>query len=71
MSLILTEEQKMLKDSAREFLEINSPLESFRTLRDNDYKSYDSDVWRGFVEMGNIKIHFFYNIWVRFMNPIT
>ena len=52
MSLILTEEQKMLKDSAREFLEINSPLESFRTLRDNDYKSYDSDVWRGFVEMG-------------------
>ncbi len=52
MSLILTEEQKMLKDSAREFLEINSPLESFRTLRDNDYKPYDHDVWKGFVEMG-------------------
>ena len=42
----------MLKDSAREFLEINSPLESFRTLRDNDYKPYDHDVWKGFVEMG-------------------
>ena len=52
MALILTEEQKMLKDSAREFLQINSPIESFRALRDNDYKSYDSNVWKGFVEMG-------------------
>jgi alkylation response protein AidB-like acyl-CoA dehydrogenase len=52
MSLILTEEQKMLKDSAREFLLANSPLDSFRTLRDNDYKPYDYDVWKGFVEMG-------------------
>ena len=49
MSLILTEEQKMLKDSAREFLLANSPLDSFRTLRDNDYKPYDYDVWKGFV----------------------
>ena len=52
MALILTEEQKMLKDSAKEFLQLNSSLENFRYLRDNGYKSYDPDIWKGFVEMG-------------------
>ena len=52
MSLILTEEQRMLKESASEFLLTNAPLESFRKLRDNNYQSYDPKVWEGFVEMG-------------------
>ena len=52
MALILNEEQKMLKDSANEFLAINAPIEQFRTLRDNDYQPYDSDLWQEIVEMG-------------------
>ena len=52
MPLTLTEEQKMLKEAAREFLLTNSPIESFRELRDNNYQSYDPKVWEGFVEMG-------------------
>jgi len=52
MPLILTEEQKMLKEAASEFLLTNSPIESFRELRDNNYQSYDPKVWEGFVEMG-------------------
>ena len=52
MALILTEAQKMLKESAMEFMTTNSPLESFRELRDNNYKTYDPKVWEGFVEMG-------------------
>ena len=52
MPLILTEEQKMLKEAANEFLQTNSPLESFRKLRDDNYKSFDPKVWEGFIEMG-------------------
>ena len=52
MPLILTEEQKMLKEAANEFLQTNSPLESFRNLRDDDYNSFDPKVWEGFIEMG-------------------
>ena len=52
MSLTLTEEQKMLKEAASEFMLTNSPLESFRKLRDNNYQSYDPKVWEGFIEMG-------------------
>ena len=52
MPLTLTEEQKMLKEAASEFLLTNSPIESFRELRDNNYQSYDPKVWEGFVEMG-------------------
>ena len=52
MALILTEEQKMLKEAANEFLLSNAPIDSFRKLRDDNYKSYDPKVWEGFVEMG-------------------
>lgn len=52
MPLILTEEQKMLKEAANEFLQTNSPLESFRKLRDDNYKSFDPKVWEVFIEMG-------------------
>ena len=45
MSLTLTEEQKMLKEAASEFMLTNSPLESYRKLRDNNYQSYDPKVW--------------------------
>ena len=52
MALILNEEQKMLKDSANEFLAANAPVEQFRTLRDNHYEAFDADLWPAMVEMG-------------------
>jgi acyl-CoA dehydrogenase len=52
MALILNEEQKMLKDSANEFLAANAPVEQFRTLRDNNYEAFDTDLWPSIVEMG-------------------
>lgn len=52
MALILNEEQKMLKDSANEFLAMNAPVEQFRTLRDNNYQAFDQDLWQEIVEMG-------------------
>jgi len=52
MALTLNEEQKMLKDSAQEFLAMNAPVEQFRTLRDDNYTPFDQDLWREIVEMG-------------------
>ena len=52
MALILNDEQKMLKDSAKEFLAINAPVEQFRTLRDNNYQAFDPDLWKDIIEMG-------------------
>tara|TARA_B100000768_G_scaffold179950_2_gene198766 strand:- start:291 stop:1412 length:1122 start_codon:yes stop_codon:yes gene_type:complete len=52
MALIITEEQKLLKDSATEFLAINSPIEKFRELRDNNYITFDEVLWTKIVEMG-------------------
>jgi len=52
MALILSEEQKMLKDSAKEFLAINAPVDQFRNLRDNNYQPFDPELWKEIVEMG-------------------
>ena len=52
MALILSEEQKLLKDSATEFLAMNAPVEQFRDLRDNNYKAFDESLWTKIVEMG-------------------
>ena len=51
MALTLNEEQKMLKDSAQEFLAMNAPVEQFRTLRDDNYTPFDQDLWREIIEM--------------------
>ena len=52
MTLILNEEQKLLKTSTKEFLESKSPLSALRTLRDNGFETYDKDLWIEMVEMG-------------------
>ena len=52
MSLVLKEEQKMLKTSAKEFLDNKFPLSNFRKYRDNDFKSLDFDLWTEMAEMG-------------------
>ena len=53
MALVLTEEQQMLKNSAKEFFNGNSPVSALRALRDNkDELGFDKRVWQEMVNMG-------------------
>lgn len=53
MALVLTEEQDMLKTSARDFLKEKSPVAALRKLRDdNNPQGYDTKVWQEMVEAG-------------------
>ena len=53
MALILTEEQTMLRDSARTFMADNAPITQLRKLRDtNDGDGYSKPVWANFADMG-------------------
>lgn len=53
MPLILTEEQSMLRDSARIFLADNAPVSQLRHLRDvKDAEGYSRSLWGKFAEMG-------------------
>jgi alkylation response protein AidB-like acyl-CoA dehydrogenase len=53
MALILTEEQTMLRDSARAFMADNAPITQLRKLRDtNDGDGYSKPVWASFADMG-------------------
>ena len=53
MPLILSEEQTMLRDSARSFLSDQSPVSALRQLRDSaDATGFSRSLWRKFAEMG-------------------
>ncbi len=53
MPLILTEEQTMLRDSARDFLADKAPVTQLRQLRDTkDATGFSSALWKEFAEMG-------------------
>jgi alkylation response protein AidB-like acyl-CoA dehydrogenase len=53
MALVLNEEQQMLKESAKGFLQGNAPVEALRALRDErDSTGYSKDLWRQMAEMG-------------------
>ncbi len=53
MALILTEEQGMLRDSAKSFLADNAPVSQLRQLRDSRSEDgYDRSLWKQFAEMG-------------------
>ena len=53
MPLILTEEQAMLRDSARDFLAAQAPVSQLRALRDTaDVSGFSRDLWARFAEMG-------------------
>ncbi|MEH6550178.1 MAG: acyl-CoA dehydrogenase family protein [Pseudomonadales bacterium] len=53
MALVLNEEQRFLKDTAKEFIKANSPVEALRQLRDNkDELGYDPDLWKEMAELG-------------------
>ena len=53
MPLVLTEEQEMLRESARGFLEEKAPVAALRKLRDsNDATGFSRDLWKEMAEMG-------------------
>ena len=53
MSMILNEEQNMLKDSAKGFCTNSAPIEQMRKLRDeNNVDGFDRDTWKSMVELG-------------------
>jgi acyl-CoA dehydrogenase len=53
MPLVLNEEQRLLQDTAREFLDSNAPVEALRKLRDQrDPLGYAPDLWRQMAELG-------------------
>src|SRR3954454_23196449 len=53
MPLLLTEEQSMLRDSARGFIGDKAPVSHLRALRDGkDATGFSRELWRAFAELG-------------------
>jgi alkylation response protein AidB-like acyl-CoA dehydrogenase len=53
MALVLTEEQSMLRDSARGLISDKAPVSHLRQLRDaGDATGFSRELWRTFAEMG-------------------
>jgi alkylation response protein AidB-like acyl-CoA dehydrogenase len=53
MALVLTEEQSMLRDSARGLIGDKAPVSHLRQLRDSkDATGFSRELWKGFAEMG-------------------
>jgi hypothetical protein len=53
MALVLTEEQSMLRDSARGLISDKAPVSHLRQLRDSkDATGFSRDLWKFFAEMG-------------------
>jgi alkylation response protein AidB-like acyl-CoA dehydrogenase len=53
MALVLTDEQRMLRDNARGFLSKNAPIAHLRQLRDSrDAEGFSRQLWKSFAELG-------------------
>src|SRR3974390_1134522 len=53
MALVLTEEQSMLRDSARGLISDKAPVSHLRQLRDaKDATGFSRELWKSFGEMG-------------------
>ncbi|MDB4154916.1 acyl-CoA dehydrogenase family protein [Gammaproteobacteria bacterium] len=53
MSLVLSEDQQLLKDSAKAFVDQNAPVSVLRGLRDSkDAQGHDQNLWRQMLELG-------------------
>ncbi|MBR1266798.1 acyl-CoA dehydrogenase family protein [Bradyrhizobium sp. AUGA SZCCT0222] len=53
MALVLTEEQSMLRDSARGLISDKAPVSHLRALRDaKDATGFSRELWKAFAEMG-------------------
>ena len=59
MALVLTEEQELLRHSAREFVTKNSPLKRVRALRDSrDPVGFSRELWSEMAQLGWLGIIF-------------
>ena len=53
MALLLNDEQRLLRDSAQDFLTTRSPVAALRALRDRrDERGYDPQLWHDIAELG-------------------
>ena len=53
MALVLSEDQQLLKDSAKNFCEQNAPVSVLRGLRDSkDEQGYDQTIWSQMIDLG-------------------
>ena len=53
MSMVLNEEQNMLKDAVRDFCTNSAPIAQLRKLRDEQNETgFDQDTWQQMVELG-------------------
>ncbi|MDB9712456.1 acyl-CoA/acyl-ACP dehydrogenase [Flavobacteriaceae bacterium] len=52
MALVLNEEQQLLKESVKDFLETNAPVGALRKLRDENDSDYNENLWDEMVKMG-------------------
>ena len=53
MALVLNEEQRLLQETAKDFLGSRAPVEALRKLRDKrDAIGYDAALWQEMAEMG-------------------
>src|SRR3954454_20329036 len=53
MALVLSEEQSMLRDSARSLIGDKAPVSHLRHLRDSkDASGFSRELWKTFAEMG-------------------
>ena len=53
MALVLSEDQQLLRDSARQFCQDNAPISVMRRLRDEKSElGYDEAIWQQMIELG-------------------
>ena len=53
MALLFNEEQQYLKDTAKDFVQKNAPINHFRELRDSkDETGYSKELWKKMAELG-------------------
>ena len=52
MALVLNEEQQLLKESVKDFLDNKAPVSALRKLRDENISDYDDTLWSEMIEMG-------------------
>ena len=52
MALVLTEDQELLAQTARDFVRTNSPVSRLRALRDGQDMGFSPDVWQEMAQLG-------------------
>ena len=52
MALVLTEDQELLAQTARDFVRTNSPLSRLRALRDGQDMGFSPDLWQEMAQLG-------------------